>query len=299
MGAMAAVNKLIHYISTSEGMINKNDYLNYNWTFGKIAYKKYGQGSPLLLIHDLNVCSSSYEWKNVVKVLSESYTVYTIDLLGCGCSDKPCLTYTNYLYVQLITDFIRNVIKEKTDVLCSGDSCPFVVMACANNDTIINRIMMINPSDLVSLARTLDRISKLIRHIMYLPIVGTFIYNMFNGKRRIRSKFNDTYYYNANNVREKDVLTYYESAHRDKIRSRFLYSCQKTFYTNADITHALRKINNPIYIVAGKNYLIGDLIASQYQNVSPSIEIIFSAGKKLLHLEESKDFLDNFNVLFN
>ena len=48
------------------------------------------------------------------------HTVYTIDLLGCACSEKPGVTYTNFVYVQVICDFIRNVIGEKTDVITSG-----------------------------------------------------------------------------------------------------------------------------------------------------------------------------------
>ena len=53
-----------------------------------------------------------------------------MDLLGCGCSDRPKITYTNFLYVQLITDFIKAVIKQPTDVLTSGLSGSFAVMAC-------------------------------------------------------------------------------------------------------------------------------------------------------------------------
>ena len=64
---------------------------------------KKGEGTPLLLVHDLNCASSNYEWKYVVDDLSKRHTVYAIDLLGCGHSDKPKMTYTNYLYVQLLT----------------------------------------------------------------------------------------------------------------------------------------------------------------------------------------------------
>ena len=60
------------------------------------------------LIHDLKPESSSYEWKRVVKALAKKHTVYTIDLLGCGYSDKPNITYTAYMYTQLLNDFIVN-----------------------------------------------------------------------------------------------------------------------------------------------------------------------------------------------
>ena len=108
----AYCNRVLEYISTADKLINSDEYEYYNWRFGKIAYKKTGEGSPLLLVHNLNVCSTSYEWRNNIEELAKSHTVYTIDLLGCGCSDRPGLTYTNYLYVELITN-LSNILSEK------------------------------------------------------------------------------------------------------------------------------------------------------------------------------------------
>ena len=80
--------------------------------------------------------------------------------------------------MQLLTDFIKNVIGEKTDVIVSRDSSPFVLMTCANDDTLIDRIIMINPQSLVSLAKVPSKQSKLLKNILYMPVIGTFIYNI-------------------------------------------------------------------------------------------------------------------------
>ena len=58
---MHIANRVLEYISTADKLINSDEYEYYNWRFGKIAYKKTGEGSPLLLVHNLNVCSTSYE----------------------------------------------------------------------------------------------------------------------------------------------------------------------------------------------------------------------------------------------
>ena len=147
IGTMHVVNRIFQYISTADNMLSDDKYDYYNWRFGKITYKKTGSGSPVLLIHDLNVCSSSYEFEKVCSKLSKTNTVYSIDLLGCGLSDRPAFTYTNFLYVELITNFIKHIIGEKTDVIVSGESCPFVLMACANDDSIINKVCLLYTSD--------------------------------------------------------------------------------------------------------------------------------------------------------
>lgn len=144
-GSIHLVNKSIFSLSLLENILDKKQGYYYEWKFGEIFYTKQGSGQPLLLIHDLDTRSCSYEWIETVNRLAENYTVYTIDLLGCGRSDKPILTYTNYLYVQLISDFTKFIIAEKTDVIVSGFSSSFVIMASLNDKSLFNRIIMVNP----------------------------------------------------------------------------------------------------------------------------------------------------------
>ena len=53
--------------------------------------------------HDTDAGASGEEWTKVAKKLAKNNTVYTIDLLGCGRSDKPSIQYTSYLYVYELT----------------------------------------------------------------------------------------------------------------------------------------------------------------------------------------------------
>lgn len=297
---MHIFNRIIAHIATSDNFHDQNNYLYYNWRFGKIAYKKCGSGSPLLLIHDFKVYSSSEEWRAVEKELSKTNTVYTIDLLGCGCSDHPILTYTNFLYVQLISEFIKNVIREKTDIIVSGDSASFVLMACGNDNEIINRIIMINPQDLVSLAKIPTKHSKFIKNLLFIPVIGTFIYNMKVNKRTIYQDFASKYYYDRNKIEEKDILTCFHASQREKTHSKYLYACQKSRFTNANILFCLNKLNNSIFIITGNCNPENSLIAEQYQNYLPSIEIFgIDRTKYLPHVENPEAFLEQVHVLLS
>lgn len=300
IGTMHVVNRLFSYIATADDYLNKDEYQYYDWRFGKIAYKKKGKGSPILLVHNFDVCASTHEWKNIETKLSKTNTVYSIDLLGCGCSDHPILTYTNFLYVQLINDFIKKVIGKKTDVIVSGDSSSFVLMACANDETIINRIAMVNPQNLVSLAKIPTKRSKLIKYLLYTPVLGTFVYNMKVNKRTIRQAFASKYYYDQNSIDEKDILTCFEASHKEKTHSKYLYACQKSRFTNANILFCLGKLTNSIFIISGNGNPENALIAAQYQNQLPSIEIVgIDNVKQFPHVEKADEFLEQIKILFS
>ena len=118
------------------------------------------------------------EWDKVIGTLSKEHTVYTIDLLGCGKSDKPAITYTCYLYVQLLTDFIRDIIGEKTDIVATGASASFVTAACQNIADQIDHIILVCPESTHALAKAPNHKSKLLAKIINIPIYGTFIYNV-------------------------------------------------------------------------------------------------------------------------
>ena len=195
-------------------------------------------------------------------------------------------------------DFIKNVIGEKSDVIVSGNSASFVLMACANDETIINRIVMINPQNLASLAKMPTKRSKFIKYLLYTPVIGTFIYNMRVNKRTISQKFYSDCYYDVNEVNEKDILTCFEASHKDKTRSRYLYACQKSRYTNANILFCLGKLTNSIFIISGNGNPENALVAEQYQNQLPSIEIVgINNTKDLPHIEKADEFLTQVRVL--
>ena len=52
-----------------------------------IHYLQQGSGKPLILVHGF--AGSTYTWRKLIPLLADHYTVYALDLLGFGLSDKP------------------------------------------------------------------------------------------------------------------------------------------------------------------------------------------------------------------
>ena len=118
----ALINKYIKMSAVSRNLLAQPEPRCYRWRLGNIYYTKTGTGKPLLLVHDLTHASSGCEWDSLIPLLKEHYTIYTIDLLGCGRSEKPNLTYTNFLYVQLLNDFVKSEIGRRTNIVATGAS---------------------------------------------------------------------------------------------------------------------------------------------------------------------------------
>lgn len=301
--ATAIIHFINHLISTTaviKDLLKSTASNYYNWRFGKIYYTKQGTGSPVLLIHDLTVYSSAYEWESLVKHLSQTHTVYCMDLPGCGRSDKQHITYTNYLYVQAVSDFIKNVIHEKTDVITSGFSGSFTILACHNENELFGKILMINPPELSKLNKIPTKRSKLYKSFIELPVFGTLIYNMITCQSNVQLLFTENYLYNPFHIKAEWLDTYYEAAHKGMGSARFLFSSILGGYTNNNISHALKNLNNSIFIIEGESESQKDEVLSQYVELNPAIETYtLENTKHLPQLEVPEKLFDCLSIFLD
>lgn len=280
------LNRIQYSNATSKDLMSCPENNYYEWRFGKIRYRKKGKGNPILLLHDLTPGSSSYEFNKIENILAADHKVYTLDFLGYGLSEKPNMTYTNYLFVQQITDFIKSVISEKTDVVATGDAVPVAIMASHNDPEIIKKMFFINPRGLYELNKIPSRKTKVLKAMVDIPIIGTFIYNLLTSDFAFKKAFRENYFYNTDSIDNKDILTYIEAAHLSDYKSKYSFSSYLGKYMNANIVQALKEMKQDAVIIAGEAKKDNDLIIQNYKYFNPKIKSVWiSKTKQLPHLE--------------
>ena len=281
-----AYNKFIEQTALKKNLLSDKDGKYYNWKYGNIFYTKTGTGSPVLLIHDTDVAASSIEWNKLIYRLSKKHTVYAIDLLGCGRSDKPAIEYTNYLYVQMIQGFMNDIIQEKTTVISSNISASYVIMANHIDDTYFKKIILINPVSLKQLNIIPDQSSKFKKSIIQLPFVGTFVYNIMNNMQHIDMSFRSRYVSKPQLISSSIEDIYYEAAHKNGSNGRFLYSSLIGNYLNNSISHALKSISTPVLIIGSVEMKHYELTLNDYHKVNSNLDITrINNGSLYPHME--------------
>jgi pimeloyl-ACP methyl ester carboxylesterase len=74
----------------------------------RLAYSSSGTGAPVLLVH--GITTYSFIWRRIVPLLSDRYRVISLDLLGCGRSDKPLdADYSLRHHATLIKQFMEQL----------------------------------------------------------------------------------------------------------------------------------------------------------------------------------------------
>lgn len=296
--ATALFNKYIKFAAVSKNIMSEQHSLCYKWRLGNIHYTKTGTGKPLLLVHELNFASSGYEWNFIIDKLKQHFTVYTIDLLGCGRSEKPNLTYTNYLFVQLLCDFIKSEIGHRTNLIATGDSAALAIMACNNSPELFDQLMLINPDSLANCGQIPGKNAKLYKLILDMPIIGTLLYHIASSRNLIEEIFEKKYFYNPYTVKPIFIDHYFESSHLGEC-PKAIFSSMECKYTKCNIINALKKINNSIFIVGGSEEIniVNNIEEYKFYNSAIESSIIVKT-KHLPQLENPGKLLEIINIYF-
>ena len=292
---VSLINKMMSMHAISKNLLEKEAAKEFEWRFGNIKYRKKGHGNPVLLVHSLDVAASSEEWFRIRDKLAESHTVYSIDLLGCGLSEKPFMTYTNHIFAQLICDFIKVIIGKRTTVISSGNSSAFVISACDNDSTLFEKIILVSPENPDKGQLIPGKRARTYKAILSMSVLGNLLYNIAVFRWNIRYNIRSDFY--RKDRFTKDILDKcYEAAHRG-LSPRSLYSSIVCFYTKKNIKFELSQINNSIVIFEGKNNKEASKVLREYMKVNPAVEtVIIDDSNKYPHIENDKGFLNALNI---
>ncbi len=263
---------------------------------GDVFYKKAGSGPPLLLVHGIGAGCSSYEWLQVWDALTEKHTVYALDLLGFGKSDKPQMAYTAEKYVTLLDGFCRKVIKVgagrgECDVIATSLSAAYVIALSGTDPSLFRRLVLICPTGIEELAKPPSDRAEIGRSVLSTPVVGTSLYNAITSKAGIRNYMTTRLFASPATATSEMVDEYHTAAHQpggENALPSFLSGM-----LNIRIADEWKKVIDLPLIVWGSGAVespIAHAEAFVTSNPAAKLEVIEDAGM-LPHVEQPEAFL--------
>ena len=284
--ARKGVDNLTNLIGGEEG--------GFDWRGHRIAFTRRGNGPPLLLVHGIHAAAWSYEWHDNVDALARGNTVYTIDLLGFGRSDRPAIRYSARLYISLISDFVHQVISEPCVLVATSLSGAYAIVLGARDPQRFPAITLIAPTGLVRLNKSTGVGGEAGRLAVETPIVGTAMFNGLVSHRSIRTWLERTY---ADDTIVTDDLVdiYYWTSHQRG--ARHAPAAFVSGNLNIDVRQALRRLTQPTLLVWGEEGSIAPVEEFRgFRGVKPDIELaVLTPAGDLPHDERP----DDFNVILS
>ena len=153
------------------------------WRGQRVRYTTLGSGPPMVLLHGIHAAASSFEMRQVFEPLSHTYTVYALDWLGFGKSERPAIRYGGHLYASLLADFLREVVQAPCTVVASSLSGAYAIAAARAQPSCIDRLMLLSPTFQTRLGVG----GQVAGWLLTLPLIGTAAFNLLVSHASIQS----------------------------------------------------------------------------------------------------------------
>jgi pimeloyl-ACP methyl ester carboxylesterase len=255
MAALAAVNASIQRrASEPDDTALGGEARFFPWKHGRIFYKELGlenSGVPIVFVHGIGAGISSFMWRKNFDPLSEKFRVYALDLLGFGFSDKPAAAnYSADLYVELISDFIRDVAGGPANLVASSLGAAYAVCVAEEHPELVNALILNAPAGYDTL-NTRPRMSGAAFYgLLQSPVLGTSFYNVMASERSIRDYARRNLFYDYRRVTNRLVSNLYATSHQ--AGAQHAVAAFLSGYLNVDMRVAFSRLSQRVILVWGK-----------------------------------------------
>jgi pimeloyl-ACP methyl ester carboxylesterase len=301
--AAAIANAWLDYSSMPLGPRFEATYERYPSRFGDVAYAVKGQGSPLLLLHAPRIGASMAEWSAVIDALATRHTVYALDYLGWGNSDRTRGLCSAKEMMEEVQFFIEDIIGKPCTVIASGQSAPIAVNAAAQTPELFEKLVLVCPT-----AEATEIFEKVLWHGHWPPqlligiqkaaetlstssFLNTSISNVLTTKNVIISLARELFY-DQKFVTPALINHMYTSAHQLGIRAEVFSHLSGKI--DVPWENAWSQIEHPTLIIWGRQApMEATDSATEWLAIKPDAELqmIDQAGL-LPHVEQSGRFLE-------
>ena len=255
MAALAAVNAAIQRNASEpdNSALGGSAHL-FSWKYGRVFYKVAGvqnAGPPLVFIHGVGAGSSSFMWRKNFDELANTFRVYALDLLGFGFSDKPSnASYSADLYVELITDFLREVTGYPANVVASSLGAAYAIRVADEHPELVKAMVLNGPTGSDTLSRRPGMAGAAFYGLLQSPVLGTSFYNVMASERSIRDYARDNLFYDHRRVTDRLVSNLYATSHQPG--AQHAIAAFLAGYLNTDTRAPFSRLTQPVLLVWGK-----------------------------------------------
>ncbi len=218
-----------------------------------VRYRVTGGGPPILLVHGW--LSSSRIWEPLVERLAQRFTVYSLDLIGFGDSDKPLSGYGIRHGSRLLHAFCAHFGLRGVTVIGHDIGGNMAFKLATDHPEMVGRIVLVAaPAD----GDQIDLPTLL--WLATLPVVGPIFYALGQRVRWIRAAWMKPFVADSSSLSEVVIE---DAGKSTPAAERKTLAAARREISRGKITRQARMFETPALFVAGEEDYIVDPVAAE------------------------------------
>jgi haloalkane dehalogenase len=230
---------------------------------------------PIILLHGFGV--SLKHWRHNIALLSQHHSVYALDLLGFGNSQKA---YTNYgveLWSELVYDFWSNFINQPCILIGNSIGSLIALNTVVQYPQMAKGLIMLSLPDVAArqklIPAKLQSLVETVEQVVANPLLIRLLFYVARKPTIIRRSL-ITAYINHQHVDDELIHLIIQPTH-DRGAARALIALTKSmgkFYTS--VSDLLQKVKIPMLLIWGKcDRLVPPNQAQKWAKINPLIQL--------------------------
>jgi pimeloyl-ACP methyl ester carboxylesterase len=294
VAALAAVNAAVaREVPEPEAGAVGGEAGTFQWKHGQVFYRHAGRedAPAVLFVHGVGVGARAFMWRRNFLPLARDFRVYALDLLGFGYSDKPAnAPYSAELYVELLSDFLREVVGRPAGVVAHTLSAAFAVRAADEHPERVGALVLVSPTGADHLSARPGMTGAAFYGLLHSPVLGTSFYNAMTSERGVRDYARNQLFYEKRFVTTRLLAHYYAVSHlpgAQHAATAFLSG-----YLNTDIREPFERLRQPVTLVWGKQDAANPIEqAGQLLRLNPRTRLeVFDRCRQMPQEEQAERF---------
>ena len=271
IGVPALVNSLVSSRARRLPAATWGSGDRYSWKGGDVVYQRLGEGRPLVLVHSFGPGHSATEWRRVAEILAARHRVHVPDLPGWGLSDMAPRTYDSELYIEMLRDFLTDVVGGRAVLVAAGLPAAYAVQLAVDRPELVRALALVVPLGVELHGDEPDLKDVVVHRLLRLPVLGTSALNLFTSRSAIANYLSREVYASPAEVDEALVEEHYRNSHQPGAHAAL--AAYLAGYLNHGVRDVLARLDVPVWIGWGR------------RAPSPTVE---SADLWLRHLPEAE-----------
>jgi len=266
----------------------------YAWELGEISYQDLGEGGePIVFVHSFGPGHDGEEWRAVAEDLARDTRVLVLDLLGWGRSDKPSATYDAELYIQLLSDFIEDVVGKRCAIVAAGLSAAYAVQVAIDHPEAVSAISAVVPSGIDAEGDEPDLRDAMVHWMLRTPVFGTAALNVYTSQTALGQYLRREVFAAPERADAARIEHHYRSSHQPGAHASL--AAYLSGYSNHRILDVLGRFGLPLWLAWGRKAKNPPVeTADLWIQRAPQAELeVFEESGNLPHLEEPRAFADS------
>lgn len=237
-----------------------------------------GSKPPLILVHGFGAAIA--HWRHNLPILSQTHTVYALDLLGFGASRKAFTRYSMEVWAQQLYEFWRTVVGSPAILMGNSLGSLVSLTAAASYPEMAQGLVLINLPDTAARAelvpRSLQKILSTVESLFAAPWVWRGLFPLLRSPNVIR-RWAKIAYPNPSNLDEELVTILSTPPQDEYAHDAFVALIQSALHPRfaSPVKRLLPPLEIPILLLWGEqDQMIPPRLARSFVDLNPNLKLV-------------------------